>query len=136
LIPREAKAVKVIRVGFCYVPDLPHFRMPRMDDNIYADIAAVAGNETFLNLLQTSALRIERIISTGQATPSGEWLDQDRAEWVMVLRGSAALRFEGEDAPCVMQPGNFVSIPAHTKHRVEWTAKDEPTIWLAIHYAA
>ena len=108
--------------------------MPYMDDNIYDGIAATADRETFLDLLQTPALRIERIVSTGQATPPGEWLDQDRAEWVMVLRGSAGLWFEGEDTARVMKPGDHVNIQAHVRHRVEWTAKDEPTIWLAVHY--
>ena len=33
-----------------------------------------------------------------------------------------------------MKPGDFVNIPAHKKHRVEWTTPDEPTVWLAVHY--
>jgi cupin 2 domain-containing protein len=27
-----------------------------------------------------------------------------------------------------------VNIPAHLRHRVEWTTPVEPTVWLAIHY--
>ena len=50
----------------------------------------------------------------------------------MVLKGSARLQFE--DGMVEMQPGDFVSIPAHNKHRVEWTTPDEPTIWLAVFY--
>jgi len=33
-----------------------------------------------------------------------------------------------------MQPGSFPNIPARTKHRVEWTNANQPTIWLAIRY--
>ena len=33
-----------------------------------------------------------------------------------------------------MTPGDFINIPAHQKHRVEWTTPEEPTIWLAVHY--
>ena len=40
--------------------------------------------------------RIERIVSTGQASPPGFWYDQDQAEWVAVLTGWARLRFADE----------------------------------------
>jgi cupin 2 domain-containing protein len=90
----------------------------------------------FADLLATSGLRLERIVSLGQATPPGEWLDQDRAEWVMLLRGAARLRFEGESTARELQSGDYVNIPVHCRHRVEWTTPDEPTIWLALHYAA
>lgn len=78
--------------------------------------------------------RLERIVSRGQATPDGEWYDQDANEWVVLLRGAAALRFEDEPEPRVLGPGDWLDIPAHRRHRVEWTAPDEPTIWLALHY--
>ena len=34
--------------------------------------------------------------------------------------------------PIAMNPGDFVKIPAHTRHRVEWTTQDEATVWLAV----
>jgi cupin 2 domain-containing protein len=79
-------------------------------------------------------VRLERIVSTGHATPPGQWLDQDRTEWVTVLRGQASLRFEDEPEPRLLSPGDYVLIPAHRRHRVEWTDPGEPTIWLALHY--
>ncbi len=105
-------------------------------ENIYADVEAQHRDEQCLDLLTVPNLRIERIVSTGQATPPGEWLDQDRAEWVIVLRGAAELRFEGDDQPRILKPGDYLNIPAHCRHRVAWTAAEEPTIWLAVHYAA
>ena len=27
-------------------------------------------------------------------------------------------------------------IPAHRRHRVEWTDPEAPTVWLALHYPA
>ena len=86
-------------------------------------------------IVSATDLRIERIVSTGQATPAGEWLDQDRDEWVVVLRGEAALRFEDEASERVMKPGDWVLIPARRRHRVTRTAAAEPTVWLAVHYA-
>ena len=73
-----------------------------------------------------------RIVSHGHASPAGFWYDQEQHEWVTVLKGAARLQFE--DQVIEMKPGDFVNIPAHKKHRVEWTTTDEPTIWLAVHY--
>ena len=50
-----------------------------------------------------------------------------------MLKGAARLRFE--DGIVVMNPGGFINIPAHKKHRVDWTTPDEPTVWLAVFYA-
>ncbi len=104
--------------------------------NIDADIDATASTENFLNLVKTKNVRIERIVSTGQPTPPGEWLDPDRTEFVILLRGTAGLWFMGDALPQVMKPGDYVTIPAHRRHRVAWTAPDAPTVWLAVHYDA
>lgn len=110
--------------------------MPLSPANIYAHLSASREAEHCADLLAAPGVRIERIVSLGQATPPGEWLDQDRAEWVILLRGAARLRFDGESAARELQPGDYVHIPAHCRHRVDWTAPNEPTIWLALHYAA
>jgi cupin 2 domain-containing protein len=85
-------------------------------------------------LVEARHVRIERIVSLGQASPPGFWYDQPWAEWVVVLAGSAGLRFEGEAEVRVLSPGDYILIPARVKHRVEWTSKDHATIWLAVHY--
>lgn len=82
----------------------------------------------------SGSVRIERLVSLGHASPEGFWYDQDEDEWVAVLAGKARLLFEGEERPREMGPGDFVDIPAHVRHRVEWTTPDEPTIWLAVFY--
>ena len=87
-------------------------------------------------LVDGGTVRLERIISRGHATPPGEWYDQDCDEWVVVLRGSAGLRFEGETGEHVMHAGDHLVIPAHRRHRVEWTDSREPTVWLAVHYSS
>ena len=99
------------------------------------DALPTAGlDEDVTTLLRTGGARLVRIVSTGQATPDGEWYDQDDNEWVVVLRGSAGLRIEGEDDVRVLSAGDYVDIPAHIRHRVEWTDAAEPTVWLALHY--
>lgn len=100
--------------------------------NLFESIAPVS-EESFEELLKTPNLRVERIVSTGQSSPEGFWFDQDQNEWVIVLRGAARLRFEPDEV-VELRPGSYVNIPAHKRHRVDWTDPHQPTVWLAIHY--
>ena len=102
--------------------------------NLFARLPAELPEESFDVLVRAPGARLERIVSLGHATPPGHWDDQDTNEWVVLLRGAATLRFEDEPAPRVLAPGDYVDIPAHRRHRVEWTTPDEPTVWLALHY--
>jgi cupin 2 domain-containing protein len=104
--------------------------------NLFDGIRAPAPDERCDALLETSGFRLERIISTGQATPGGQWLEQAANEWVVVLCGSAGLRFEDGAEFLVMRAGDHVVIPAGRRHRVEWTDPTQPTVWLAVHYPA
>lgn len=110
--------------------------MPELN-NLFAFAALPAGStaETFDTLLQTSGVRIERIVSNGQASPDGFWFDQPASEWVVVLQGRARLGFENAPAR-ELGPGDFVYIPARQRHRVEWTDPGHATIWLAVHIEA
>jgi cupin 2 domain-containing protein len=90
--------------------------------------------EQVTTLVKRPFLRIERIVSTGQATTEGQWYDQDDDEWVMVIKGSARLRIEGETEDRVLGEGDYVLLPAHRRHRVTWTQAHAPTIWLAVHF--
>ncbi|MBI3822572.1 MAG: cupin domain-containing protein [Planctomycetes bacterium] len=83
-------------------------------------------------LLDAANVRIERIASHGHASPDDFWYDQDQHEWVALLKGAARLRFD--DGTVEMKPGDCINIPAHKRHRVEWTTPEEPTIWLAVLY--
>jgi cupin 2 domain-containing protein len=103
-------------------------------NNIFRPLNTPTKNEVFEKLLNTSHFRLERIVSTGQATPPGEWYDQEQDEWVILLSGSAGLLFETENSIQVLHPGDYVHIPAHQRHRVEWTDSSQPTVWLALHY--
>ncbi len=102
--------------------------------NIFRDIPDHGTEEICETLLERGNFRLERIVSRGQATPAGEWFDQERVEWVILLSGGAGIRFEDETASRVLQPGDYLLIPAHRRHRVEWTHADTATVWLALHY--
>jgi cupin 2 domain-containing protein len=102
--------------------------------NLFADLPRSLPAEQIESLAVGDAFKLERITSTAHATPDGQWYDQDTDEWVALLRGSAGLRFEGDSNDVVMHPGDYLLIPAHRRHRVEWTDPHEPTVWLALHY--
>jgi cupin 2 domain-containing protein len=102
--------------------------------NLFAPLPHRISGEFLEVLVKTESFHLERIVSTGQATPPGEWYDQDTHEWVILLSGRAALLFDSEPEAVVMKPGDYMHIPAHRRHRVEWTDPEEPTVWLALHY--
>jgi cupin 2 domain-containing protein len=102
-------------------------------DNIFADIPEPLPEELFQCLLKRGGVLIERIVSKGHCTPVGQYYDQDFDEWVMVLEGQAILYFEQDNKLLSLGAGDYVFIPAHSRHRVEWTLPDVNTLWLAVH---
>jgi cupin 2 domain-containing protein len=44
------------------------------------------------------------------------------------------LLFKDDIESVDLKPGDHINIPAHKKHRVEWTTPNEPTVWLAVFY--
>jgi len=62
-------------------------------------------------LLDRPAFRIERIVSTGQTTPEGQWYDQETDEWVLVVKGRARLRIEGEAQDRELGESDIVCFP-------------------------
>ena len=100
---------------------------------LFAGLPDTLPEERIDVLLERAALRLERIVSLGHVTPPGEWYDQQRDEWVVLLSGAARLAFEGETAERELVAGDWLWIPAHVRHRVTWTRPDEPSVWLALH---
>ena len=47
--------------------------------------------------------------------------------------GQAGLRFADEATVRTLRPGDYLWIPAHCRHRVEWTGLHPPAVWLALH---
>jgi cupin 2 domain-containing protein len=102
--------------------------------NLLRDLPDASAAESAEALASRSGLRIERIVSHGQASPPGFWYDQDETEWVLLLAGAAQLRFEDEAEARRLGPGDWLEIVAHRRHRIEWTDLNRPTIWLAMFY--
>ncbi|TNC12403.1 cupin domain-containing protein [Methylobacterium terricola] len=104
--------------------------------NLFAGLPATLQADERVDILaEAPQARIERIVSTGQASPPGFWYDQPWDEWVVLLAGAAGLRLAGEPEPRRLGPGDHLLIPAQCRHRVEWTSPDAPTVWLAVHLA-
>ena len=101
-------------------------------ENLFAKIPAGLPQELVQTILSHGSFRIERIVSQGHASPEGFWYDQEQHELVFVLQGAARLQFS--DGFRELKVGDYVDIPAHCRHRVDWTAPNEPTIWLAVFY--
>jgi cupin 2 domain-containing protein len=102
--------------------------------NLFAGLLETLAAEQTTALLTAPNVRIERIVSRGHVSPPGFWYDQDEAEWVIVMAGAADVLFDGEAAPQKLRRGDYLYIPAHTRHRVTWTDPGEPTVWLAVHH--
>lgn len=99
--------------------------------NLFQNLARSEA-ERFDALLARGPVRIERIVSWGQASPPGFWYDQSEGEWVALLTGQARLRLLDPDEMLAMQAGDSLWIPPRRRHRVDWTAPDCATVWLAI----
>ena len=102
--------------------------------NLFGSLSEGQTEEEALALAVGGSCRIERIVSTGQSSAPDAWYGQDQDEWVVVLEGSAGLEFEDDHDVLEMRRGDWVLIPAHVRHRVAWTARGEPTVWLAVHF--
>ena len=102
--------------------------------NVFEEIPKDLPDEVIEILAGNQGIRIERIVSRGHASPPGLWYDQNDNEFVLLIQGKSGLLFEGRDEAMVMRPGDYINIPAHCKHRVEWTDTGQDTVWLAIHY--
>ncbi|WP_394151234.1 cupin domain-containing protein [Vibrio maritimus] len=101
--------------------------------NLFTNIPNQLPDELFEDIVKTSNIRVERILSDGHSTPDGEWFDQAENEWVAVLQGQGVLEYE-DGQTITLDVGDYVNIPAHVKHRVKSTASGATTIWLAIFY--
>ncbi len=100
--------------------------------NLFESVPGVMPLEIVETLLDAKHVRIERIVSHGHVSPKGFWYDQKQHEWILLVRGAARIGFENDSSE--LKPGDYLNIPAHQKHRIEWSTSTEPTIWLAIHY--
>ncbi len=99
--------------------------------NVFASLPPLPPDRELFELLCAGeGVKIERILSHGQRTPPGEWLDQDLDEWVVLLQGSARLSFE-EGGEARLRAGDWLFIAGHRRHRVEETST--ACIWLAVH---
>lgn len=108
-------------------------------DNLFSKIPEKFDEEIFEGLLSKENVRIERILSKGHTSPESktsglDWYDQDEHEWVVVLKGSGKLLFEGGKEKHLKE-GDFLYIPPHVKHKVIWTDPEEVTIWLAVFFS-
>jgi cupin 2 domain-containing protein len=102
--------------------------------NLFSNIPKDLPDELFETLVKTDTVDIQRIVSRGHTTPGEDWYDQDKSEFVVLLKGAARLEFR-DGRLATLGPGDWLRIPAHEQHRVTWTDENAETVWLAVHYA-
>lgn len=102
--------------------------------NLFENLPENSAGEHFQTLCQSRRVRVERIVSRGHASPEDFWYDQDEHEFVLMMQGRAGLILEGNSEELRLQAGDCLLIPAHCRHRVAWTAPEQDTIWLAVHF--
>lgn len=105
--------------------------------NLLADLPSTPlAAERVDALLTRPGLRVERIVSTGHASPPGFWYDQAEHELVVLLHGRAELTVDAPGGAVThrLRGGDWLELPAHCRHRVEATAV--PTVWLALFWPA
>jgi cupin 2 domain-containing protein len=100
--------------------------------NLSRRLPDASASEVIDTVISARGVRLERIVSHGQASPDGFWYDQDEAEWVLVVSGKACLEIEGQAGDHVLAEGDSIFLPAHCRHRVTWTDPARPTIWIAV----
>lgn len=103
--------------------------------NLLASLPDARVAEQVERLLTRPGLRVERIVSFGQASPPGFWYDQAEGEWLVLLAGAAKVRFAEEPDPRLLRPGDWLDITPHRRHRVDWTDPATQTLWLAVFYS-
>lgn len=101
--------------------------------NILSVLPDASAKEAFEPLWQEAGVLIERIVSRGQRSAPDTWYEQDKNEWVLLLKGAARLCWE-DGSEIALTEGDYVAIPALQRHRVEWTDPNHNTVWLAIHF--
>ncbi len=107
--------------------------MNKINSNIFRNIPETLPEELIESLFKRDKVAIERIVSKGHITPTGEWYDQTQDEWILLIQGQAIIAYEKHNQTFHLNVGDYLLIPAHTRHRVEWTHPDLDTIWLAVH---
>ena len=102
--------------------------------NIFNDIPVEIPDEITDTLISSEKIKIERIISKGQRSAENFWYDQEEGEWVILLKGKAKLKFYDQSELVELSPWDYLNIPAHRKHRVEWTSPEESCVWITVYY--
>ena len=105
-------------------------------DNLFQTPCPLPGEESSRELASGQGWQLKLICSNGFCSPSDSWMDQSEVEWVLVLRGSAQLRFQGDGGVIDLSPGDHLLIPPHHLHRVERSDPDPGTLWLALYWHA
>lgn len=100
--------------------------------NIF-DLVPSEKKEVFEEVFSSEGIRFERIISSGQTSPEEGWYDQPENEWVILLQGTAKIKFDNNEIK-KLKKGDYLFIAKHCKHKVVYTSAMPKCIWLAVFF--
>jgi cupin 2 domain-containing protein len=101
--------------------------------NIFHLLPAESSEDEFFEvLLKNENVKIERIISRGQVTALDIWLEEEQNEWVCLIQGCSKIEFQNIGT-MNLNSGDYMLIPAKTKHRILYTSAAPPCVWLAVY---
>ena len=99
----------------------------------YSKLPGKKDKELFENIFSSDNILIERIISSGWNKIDDKWYDQEKDEWVILLKGFATIEFEKNKITELVE-GDYLFIPTHCKHKVTKSSSKPPCIWLTVHF--
>ena len=102
-------------------------------NNIFENKNININKEVIESIVNSSGIRIEKIVSSGQKSPDGFWYNQKENEFVLLLQGEAVLEFDNKNI-VHLEKGDYIIIEKFRKHRITYTATDVLTVWLAVFY--
>lgn len=102
--------------------------------DIFAEIPSNLNEEVFEVIANKGSTRIERIVSKGHSSPKNFWYNQKEDEFVILLSGAATILFKESGKEEILEPGDYLIIPAYVEHKVISTDSNEESVWLALFY--
>ncbi len=101
-------------------------------ENLLREPVPSTGHETNRVLHFGKGWRLELIVSCAACSQENFWYEQEEHEWILILRGSARLRFKKDNHIVDLNVGDQLHLLPYSSHRVEHTDSGSGTIWLAL----
>ncbi len=104
------------------------------EENLLGRSIPPIGHEQKYLIKEGCYWRLELIYSCDASSEDGFWYNQNEHEWIVLLRGSASIRFKSPEGFIDLDVGDHLHLQPHRLHRVERTDPFPGTVWLALYW--